>query len=350
MTLTLVETDIEQRFNGIDSRNPNSSDLTTFDLALKDPQQLSKGYRRWMRLRPGLLLLIQDYHLRDHLVVETEHSAPKGEFEFGFNILGDRRGHYLESGCHFLALDVGTKAGLSQVEWPASQHVQKVDIHVKSTALETLLGGRLAALPLTARAFMEGKPPTVYYQTGRIAPAIRLSLQQILNSPYQGLTQQLYLESKCLEVISLQLDQLNSDCQKSPTKALAEDDIERIYLAKDILLNRLQNPPSLLELSHQVGLNDYKLKIGFRQTFGTTTFGYLQSYRMERARQLLEQKQMSVKEVSLALGYSQPRYFAAAFKQQYGVPPQTYRSAAIPRPLEGIALDKDPFPRLKGSV
>jgi len=333
MTLTLVETDIEQCLNAIDSRNPNSSALTTFDLTLEDPQQLSKGYRRWLRLRPGLLLLIQDYHLRDHLVVETEQSTPKGEFEFGFNLLGDRQDHYLEPGCHFLALDVEAEIGLSQVEWPANQRIQKVDIHVESTILETLLGGRLAALPPAVRAFMEGKPPTDYYQTGRITPVLRLSLQQILNSPYQGLTQQLYLESKCLEVIALQLDQLNGERQKSSAKVLAEDDIERVYLAKDILLSRLQNPPSLLELAQQVGLNDYKLKIGFHQAFGTTTFGYLQLYRMERARQLLEQKQMSVKEVSLALGYSQPRYFAAAFKQRYGVAPQTYRSAAASRLL-----------------
>jgi AraC family transcriptional regulator, transcriptional activator of the genes for pyochelin and ferripyochelin receptors len=343
MTLILVETDIEQHLNATDSHNLNSSALATFDLTLKDPQQLSRGYRRWLHLRPGLLLLIQDYHLRDPLVVETEQSAPKGEFEFGFNLLGDRQDHYLEPGCHFLALEVETEPGLSQVEWSANQHIQKVDIHVEATALHTLLGGRLAALPPAVRAFMEGKSPSDFYQTGQITPAMRLSLQQILNSPYQGLTQQLYLESKCLEVIALQLEQLNSNCKKRSAKVLAEDDIQRVYWAKDILLSRLQNPPSLLELAQQVGLNDYKLKIGFRQVFGTTTFGYWQFYRMEQARQLLEQKQMSVKEVSLALGYSQPRYFAAAFKQQYGVPPQTYRTAAAITPLSGATPEKIRF-------
>jgi AraC family transcriptional regulator, transcriptional activator of the genes for pyochelin and ferripyochelin receptors len=46
-------------------------------------------------------------------------------------------------------------------------------------------------------------------------------------------------------------------------------------------------PPSLLELSRQIGLNDYKLKLGFKQLFGNTVFGYVWEQRMQQARFLL---------------------------------------------------------------
>ncbi len=53
------------------------------------------------------------------------------------------------------------------------------------------------------------------------------------------------------------------------------------------MLRNISNPPSLIELARQVGINECTLKRGFRQIFGNTMFGYLHDYRMEQARQLL---------------------------------------------------------------
>ncbi|MEM8674692.1 MAG: hypothetical protein AAGF83_12565 [Cyanobacteria bacterium P01_G01_bin.67] len=41
-----------------------------------------------------------------------------------------------------------------------------------------------------------------------ITPAMRSALRQIINYPFQGKTKQIYLESKCLELITLKLEQL----------------------------------------------------------------------------------------------------------------------------------------------
>lgn len=63
--------------------------------------------------------------------------------------------------------------------------------------------------------------------------------------------------------------------------------VERIHYTKDILIRNSNNPPSLLALARQVGLNDCTLKKGFRQVFGTSAFGYLHDYRMQQVQQLL---------------------------------------------------------------
>lgn len=86
----------------------------------------------------------------------------------------------------------------------------------------------------------------------------------------------------------------------------------------------MDDPPSLLALARQVGLNDFKLKRGFRQVFGTTAFGYLHDQRMERARQLLEERRFNVTEVACTVGYANPSHFAAAFKRKFGVNPGAY--------------------------
>lgn len=86
-----------------------------------------------------------------------------------------------------------------------------------------------------------------------------------------------------------------------------------------------QSLPGLLEQMNQAGTNDYKLKIGFRQVFGTTVFGYLRNQRMEQARQLLLEKQMNVSEVAQTVGYTSFSRFSTAFKHYFGITPKAYQ-------------------------
>jgi len=93
----------------------------------------------------------------------------------------------------------------------------------------------------------------------------------------------------------------------------------------EVLVARLSDPPSLMELARLVGINDCKLKAGFRQVFGTTVFGYLHNCRMERSRQLLEAGEMSVAQAAQTVGFVNRSHFAIAFRKKFGVNPSTYR-------------------------
>lgn len=88
------------------------------------------------------------------------------------------------------------------------------------------------------------------------------------------------------------------------------------------MIQRLANPPSLMSLARQVGLNDRKLKQGFRQVFGTTAFGYLHNHRMEQARSLLLENQLSVTAVAHSVGYTNLCAFSTAFRKKFGVSPR----------------------------
>jgi AraC-like DNA-binding protein len=103
-------------------------------------------------------------------------------------------------------------------------------------------------------------------------------------------------------------------------------DLDRLHQAKEILLQDLENPPSLLELAQQVGLNDYKLKSGFRQVFGTTVFGYLHRHRMQQAYFLLQTCDLSVTEVADRVGYTSLSAFSTAFKKFFGISPNSVKT------------------------
>lgn len=83
-----------------------------------------------------------------------------------------------------------------------------------------------------------------------------------------------------------------------------------------------------MTLARQVGLNDFKLKLGFRQVFGTTVFGYLHEHRMEQAQLLLQERRMNVEEVARTVGYANRSSFAA-FRKKFGINPKYYTRSRL---------------------
>jgi AraC-like DNA-binding protein len=154
---------------------------------------------------------------------------------------------------------------------------------------------------------------------------MEVALQQILNCPYQGMMKRMYLESKVLELMVLLVEEDVAARQgEKDTFSLKPDDVERIHYAKEVLLRNLDNPPSLIELARQVGLNDCTLKRGFRLVFGTTVFGYLHHHRLEQARKLLVAGETSISQAARSVGFASRSYFASAFRKKFGINPKEF--------------------------
>jgi len=301
-------------------------------IPLTDTSGKSHGYRQEVNLRPGLNILIDDYTLQDDLVVdygEDEPCDPYQHLEMSFMLSGHNR-HEKVQPCHSFILAMWNDEDGGQFNWQAGERILKFDIHIGLDLFETLVGEQLGVLPPLLKQLIQNSQPIQeqFRHVQSTTAAMQSVIHQILQCPYQGLTRWLYLESKVIELIALRLDQVS---QSQPTElaklGLHAEDIDRIHYASDVLLQRLTNPPSLVELAHLAGLNDYKLKQGFRQVFGTTVFGYLQNHRMERAKQLLAEPTFNVAGVTQAMGYASQSHFCRMFKQQFGVTPRRYRSS-----------------------
>lgn len=304
------------------NQNTKSADLSDpNDVINLCPKQVGRGYERWIELR-DISLLIIDIEFYDNLILhDTSEEYFIGCLEFGFHLLG--YWNETDSGQNFL-LGSGIYKD-RKLEVLGQQRLLKVDIHLESPELlNSFLSSDIKHSPKTLQRVIEpsGEP---YRQISHTTPEMKVALEQIINCPFTGLTKKIYLESKCLELIALKVEQLiNFEKNYAKTIVLKRDDIARIHYAKEILTQNLDNPPSLLELARKVGLNDYKLKLGFRQVLGTTAFSYLQQQRMEKARQLLLESTMSVKEIACAVGYANQSRFAAAFRKQFGTNPKSY--------------------------
>ncbi|MEH2405646.1 helix-turn-helix transcriptional regulator [Nostoc sp.] len=157
-------------------------------------------------------------------------------------------------------------------------------------------------------------------------PAMWLVLKQILQCPFREKLRQMYLEAKVLELLTLQIAQWGENQQVLKRSLyFRADEIERLHHAKAILNQRLPHPPSLLNLAKEIGLNDFKLKRGFREVFGTTVLGYVQFLRLEQAKQLLRGTNLLIAQIAYQVGYESTSHFSYLFKRQFGMTPREYR-------------------------
>ena len=166
-----------------------------------------------------------------------------------------------------------------------------------------------------------------YYQDGKISPSMAIALNQIVNYNLNASIKTLYFKGKALELLSLYFNRSeDADIEQCPF-LVDETNVIKIRKAKDIIIARMAEPPTLQELSEEIGLSLKKLKEGFKQIYGDSVFSFLFDYKMEVARKLLEAGEHNVNEVGLKVGYSTSSHFISAFKKKYGTTPKKYLMA-----------------------
>ncbi|MEO1349768.1 MAG: AraC family transcriptional regulator [Cyanobacteria bacterium J06635_15] len=301
------------------------------------PKQLGEGRDRIFNLRDGLTVGIRQRTLRQPIRHLRQHES-RFPLVAKFYLSGMSRVQTLDAsdidrdyqeqaGCHYLYhLPDHTEVE----EWPADQLMHGVMISVDIDYFRSF--GRdwatsaQATLPEPLLKLLKGDTKTRFHQPlGRMTPQLRQLVQTILNCPYRGLMQQLYLESKALELLTAQFATWVDRKSEAVSVSLSNGDIDQLHQAREILIQRAKQPPSLIELARLVGLNDRKLNQGFRHLFGTTVFGYLQEYRLQQARELLQDNNLTVSAVAVTVGYRNPEAFSTAFRRKFSVSPKSYQ-------------------------
>ena len=163
-----------------------------------------------------------------------------------------------------------------------------------------------------------------YYKDGIISPSMAIVLNQLINYNLNSSIKNLYFKGKAYELLSLYFNRSEeADVEQCPF-LVDETNVIKIRKAKDIIVARMAEPPTLQELADEIGLNLKKLKEGFKQIYGDSVFSFLFDYKMEVARKLLESGENNVNEVGHRIGYSTASHFIAAFKKKYGTTPKKY--------------------------
>ena len=95
--------------------------------------------------------------------------------------------------------------------------------------------------------------------------------------------------------------------------------------AREYIQNNYKNDISLDDVSREIDISPYYFSKIFKEAMGENFIEYLTNLRIEKAKELLDKTDMSMKEICVEVGYSNPNYFSRIFKKNVGVTPTEYK-------------------------
>ncbi|MCQ2504419.1 MAG: AraC family transcriptional regulator [Saccharofermentans sp.] len=100
---------------------------------------------------------------------------------------------------------------------------------------------------------------------------------------------------------------------------------ELVFIAKEYIDSNYDRGITVASAASYVYLSQGYFTRAFRDEFGISPMSYLMKKRIERACELLEDKQIKVAGVASMAGFSSPQRFNVAFRKQMGITPMEYR-------------------------
>lgn len=157
-------------------------------------------------------------------------------------------------------------------------------------------------------------------------------LNQMMRSQFMGRLASVYFEAKIQELLVLQFHQLTTE--KKHEEFLSSSYRQALHQVREYIEKNYQNPPTIAHLSRIAGMSTTLLKKTFKLCFKTTIHSYASSYRMQMAQNLLSSQTANIAEIAYQTGFEHPSHFTTAFKRQYGITPQQYRSGISCRQVD----------------
>src|SRR5262245_52324161 len=102
----------------------------------------------------------------------------------------------------------------------------------------------------------------------------------------------------------------------------------RVQLLIDEMLRDLERPIVVGEMARRVNLSRSRLTHLFRSEVRRSPARYLREARLDRARKLVEETSLSIKEIMAQVGFNDPSHFTRDFARRHGAPPRRIRARA----------------------
>jgi AraC-like DNA-binding protein len=274
-------------------------------------------------IRPGVHITVSSGIFPKNLEHTSEAFAPIFELSYNRrdNIQGEvnKRPVEFKSGYSSLGF-INYASGHS--EYKAGFDMKLYSIWVKPAAFNAFCHAVSGKPKFTFSLFQRGAYHSLSFKTDAQEDYILSKIDRCLEDKADRLNS-LLLESRILELLSLNIERLlEIEHPGAKSAGLSKTDREDLLLAREILLTRLESPPSLLELSRLIHMNDCKLKRSFKTYFGKTVYEYIREQRLEKAFSLLTTGQYNVGQSAFAVGYTNISHFSQAFREKFGISPK----------------------------
>lgn len=103
-------------------------------------------------------------------------------------------------------------------------------------------------------------------------------------------------------------------------------DVPAIELAKSFIDKDPVHHIQIPVLADRAGINEFKLKQGFRELFQISPYQYRLQLCLKKAKELLEQTDDTIDQIASKVGFDTYNGFSTAFKKAFHIPPTKYRN------------------------
>jgi AraC-like DNA-binding protein len=159
-----------------------------------------------------------------------------------------------------------------------------------------------------------------------LTPDLMAAARAILSAPFAVRQQPIYGKAKAIELMCLLINLMGIGTTTIPNHRLSKTRHEsRLLEARDLVMRRYSEALTLEQIAREVCLNRMALTSGFRQLFGSSVYDFMQKVRMERAYELLREKDVPISRVAESVGYTHSCNFSTAFHGYFGCTPQKAR-------------------------
>lgn len=166
--------------------------------------------------------------------------------------------------------------------------------------------------------------PACHYPI-RYDMALRRVVGELVESRVPHRLKPAFFAAKSKEMLIFALSSLMERSREDGYK-LTERDLRAVREAHDLLRDRPESPFDLNTLSRQVGINRTKLSYGFRRLYGMSVNQFVTTHRLEHARRLLQETDMTISQIAAAVGYEHACNFSTRFKLHFDCSPRAFRS------------------------
>jgi AraC-like DNA-binding protein len=155
-------------------------------------------------------------------------------------------------------------------------------------------------------------PPTMTVE-------MHIIIKEILSYSKKGVMQKLFIEAKIIKLLILIFEQFNEKSKIETTSKNPE-------IIKSFIDENYHRNIKAEEIGKLIGINQNLIRKEFKAEYHTTITHYISELRMLKARKLITDKNMMIKEIAIECGYEYLQNFTRAFKKKFGVSPEHLRN------------------------
>lgn len=142
-----------------------------------------------------------------------------------------------------------------------------------------------------------------------------------------GLIKTLSIEGYLYLILAQQLaEHKNHENRVLLPDCLSQDNIKKIHKLTDYILENISNNITIEILYNESGMSPKKLQTGFKLLYNKSINEYIKYVRLELARDLINNTDMSISEIVYNIGYRSRSYFSKVFFEHYGILPINYKA------------------------